>query len=80
MITMYTLSLNLHDGRSQYNTTDGLFDIRYHGSDNTWKLRSATTGTTLMTVKEAKDTPYSSPERYYYCIFGEGSDAEERYW
>ena len=77
----YTLSDDSHDDRPRYDTSDGVYDIRYHSIDNTWKLRNMNTQMTLITVTGAKETPYSSPESDYVCRRQQlGITFDETYW
>ena len=64
----YSLTPEVHGGSPVYMTSDAVFTIRYHGSDNTWKLQNSMR-TAFVTVHNAKETPHGSPEKDYRCSF-----------
>mgnify|MGYP004080339635 CR=1 FL=1 len=71
----YSITSEVYGGSPVYMTFDSVFNIRYYGSDNTWKLQNST-GTTFVTVNNAKESPHGSPEKDSRCSF---SGDEERW-
>ena len=72
---IYSITSEVYGGSPVYMTFDSVFNIRYYGPDNAWKLQNST-GTTFVTVNNAKESPHGSPEKDYRCSF---SGDEERW-